>query len=152
MVDVDISQCKDDHDVHQAAMGAVASHYEPIVPATHPIIGLTYKGEASFSTLQINNQRIKKDVMQRTGACECVIVDGSDIVSTVNGTIFLPNRNDIEREEIGKLLDEYPDALKDKALMVSLVRSFKTNALTGAQPRDMIEQIRNAILSSEGQP
>jgi len=140
---IDISGCKTCNDVYKRVL-EYADKNKPITQE-RPIISITFVGKVEFSTIQIDNEFIKKEIEEKFNPLICEIKDGANILMSNGKVTILPNRNEIEREEIGKIIDLYPEYKKKKDELINLVLSFKTKALTEFEDTDLIELIKNNI-------
>jgi hypothetical protein len=142
---IDITGCKESKDVYQRVLERVENHIRSEAVAEKPIVSISYVGKVEFSTLQIDNEFIRTEVEKRTNSLICEIKDGSNVLSASGQVAVLPSRNEIEKDEIGKMIDLYPEYKRHKDLITNLVLSFKSKALTGADDEDLLELILNSI-------
>lgn len=140
---IDISGCKDCNDVYKRVLKY--ANENKLNTKERPIISITFIGKVEFSTIQIDNEFIKKEIEERFNPLICEIKDGANILMSNGKVTILPNRTEIEREEIGKIIDLYPEYKKKKDELISLVLSFKTKALTEFEDDDLIELIKSNI-------
>ncbi len=141
---IDISGCKNCNDVYKKVI-EYANKNKPDTKEK-PIISITFIGKVEFSTIQIDNEFIRKEIEERYNPLICEIKDGANILMSNGKVTILPNRNEIEREEIGKIIDLYPEYKKKKDELTNLVLSFKTEALKETENDDLIELIKNNVL------
>ena len=140
---IDISDCKDCNDVYKK----VLDYAEKNKPSNQekPIISITYTGKVDFSTIQIDNDLIKKQIEERFNPLICEIKDGANVLMASGKVSVLPSKNEIEREEIGKLIDLYPDYRKNKDKLINLILSFKTYTLTEFNEDELIDLAKNSL-------
>jgi len=140
---VDITGCKDSSDVYKRVISFIEENKPSAKLPEKPIVSLTYVGKVDFSTLQIDNQFIKEAIEERTGSLICEIKDGANILTSSGKAVVLPSKNEIEKEEIGKLIDLHPEYKQNKDMITSLILSFKAKALSGLDDEELIGLVQN---------
>jgi len=143
--DVNISNCKDTNDVYKAVIDFIDKNKPSKEPTERPIVSLTYVGKVDFSTLQIDNEFIKKEVEEKLNPLVCEIKDGANVLTSTGKVVVLPNKHKIEEEEIGKLIDLHPEYKKKKDLMTKLVLSFKQKVLAGTNEEELVGLVKGNI-------
>jgi DNA repair exonuclease SbcCD nuclease subunit len=142
---VDITGCKDSNDVYKKVINFIEKNKPSVKPSKNPIISLTYIGKVDFSTLQIDNNFIKKEIEEKLNPLICEIKDGVNILTSAGKAVVLPSKNEIEKEEIGKLIDLNPEYKKNKDMITNLILSFKAKALSGLDEDELIGLVQNNL-------
>jgi len=145
--EIDISGCKDTNDVYKAVIDFIDKNKPSKESTEKPIVSLTYVGKVDFSTLQIDNDFIKKEVEEKVNPLVCEIKDGANVLTSTGKVVVLPSKHKIEEEEIGKLIDLHPEYKKKKDLMTNLILSFKRKVLAGTKEEELVGLIKNNIVN-----
>lgn len=144
ILEVDITSCTCQKDIADSAKMVVDGCAE-LDPSTNPIVSLRYTGKPGFRTQDIDNEPIRSWILQRANAAECIINDDSDLYSTAPSGLFQPDRIDIEKEEVGKLLEGYGTLPYDRDELITLVRQFKSTALIDEDEEELMALTRALV-------
>ncbi|MCG2720056.1 MAG: exonuclease SbcCD subunit D, partial [Nanoarchaeota archaeon] len=142
--EIDITGCKDSNDVYKKVL-SYAEKNKPDSSVKKPIIVITYVGKVDFSTIQIDNQFIKNEIERRFNPLICELRDGANILLSGGKMMVLPSKNEIEKEEIGQLIDLHPEYKKRKRVLTELILKFKTKALSSLDEEELIDLIHGYV-------
>ncbi len=141
---IDISGCRDCNAIYKKVLD-YSEKNKPLVADEKPVIIINLFGKVDFSTIQIDNEFIKKEINTRFKPLICEIKDGSNVLMQDGKVVILPNKSEIEREEIEKMIELYPEYRKNKSKFTDLILAFKAKALLDFKEEDLIDLIKNNL-------